>query len=516
MWKKYAILSTVCLGTVLSAYVSSCINIALPNIMAALNFDMDSIVWVSLSYLLPYGATLPVTGKLGDLFGAKRVYITGLIMFTVSSLFCGAATSSTIMIIFRVLQGIGAGMLLPNAMAIVAATFAPHERGQALGIWSAMAAAGSAFGPTLGGYLIERIDWRSIFYSFVPVAVLGILAALVLIPSSKPGSKQADIDYAGAITLVASLSALLISLNQGQKEGWLSSLYIVTMLYIALAFFIIFILVELHSSHPMVDLSLFKNANFTVANVVGFLSFAAMYGGMFLLPFFLRNVMDYSSINAGLMMLPLSASMIVFAPVGGRLADRFGSRLPAFAGISLISLALYLFTTISPDYGKSHFFLRLLLLGMGLGFTMSPLTNCAISSLPRDKMGVGSGVFNLFKIIGGSMGVVFVETLLTNRETVHSQILASYLSPAYDQERIFTLLQNLWGRAGMDNTMLATATRGLFTGSGLLPQQYTMLKLLLAQMVQRSATVLAFQDVFFVVALICFAGGLTTLLIKRT
>ena len=165
MLQKYAILCTVCLGTVLSAYVSSCVNIALPNIMAALNFNMDSIVWVSLGYMLPYGSTLPLTGKLGAKFGAKTMYISGMILFTAASFLCGLATSSAEMVIFRIIQGVGAGMLLPNAMTIVAETFDAHERGQALGLWSAMAAAGSAMGPTVGGYLIENFAWRSVFFS---------------------------------------------------------------------------------------------------------------------------------------------------------------------------------------------------------------------------------------------------------------------------------------------------------------------------------------------------------------
>lgn len=211
MLKKYAILCAVCLGTVLSAYVSSCVNIALPNIMAALNFNMDSIVWVSLGYLLPYGSTLPMTGKLGDQFGAKTVYIVGLILFTIASLLCGIATNSTMMVIFRILQGVGAGMLLPNAMTIVAQTFDAHERGQALGVWSAMAAAGSAMGPMVGGYLIENFDWRSVFFSVGPICVLSVIFALAIIPKSSRNS-TVTVDYLGAALLITSISSLLVAL----------------------------------------------------------------------------------------------------------------------------------------------------------------------------------------------------------------------------------------------------------------------------------------------------------------
>jgi len=514
MFKKYAILCAVCLGTILSAYVSSCVNIALPNIMAALNFNMDSVVWVSLAYMLPYGSTLPLTGKLGDQFGAKKVYIIGLIIFTIASFFCGIATNSVGMLFFRIVQGVGAGMLLPNAMAIVAATFDAHERGAALGIWSAMAAAGSAMGPTIGGYLIENFDWRSIFFSVIPFCIISIGYAFAVIPKSKR-NLATKIDYFGAALLISSISSLLIALNQGQKEGW-DSLYIVLLFYLSFASVVLFVAFELKVANPMIEVDLFRNINFTIANVVGFISFVAFYGGMFLMPFFLKSILDYSSTTAGLVMLPMTATMVIFAPIGGRLADRFGSRLPAFVGILMISGALYSLDTISPDYSAHDFFFRLTLFGMGLGFTMSPLSNCAIGSLPRDKIGVGSGIFNLAKIIGGSIGVVFAETLLTRREIYHTAILKEYLNAAtHSSQELFNLLRGLWGNQGMDSTMLSEATHGWLTGQGLLPQQYVMLKAILSKMVAKQATILSFQDVFHTIAFLCLCGGIIALFIQK-
>jgi EmrB/QacA subfamily drug resistance transporter len=515
MLKKYAILCAVCLGTVLSAYVSSCVNIALPNIMAALNFNMDSIVWVSLGYMLPYGSTLPLTGKLGDQFGAKSAYITGLIIFTAASLLCGLTTGSASMVIFRVVQGVGAGLLLPNAMAIVAETFAAHERGQALGIWSAMAAAGSAMGPTVGGYLIENFDWRSIFFSVGPLCLLSIVFAWAVIPSSRRNS-SVRIDYWGAAFLITGISSLLVALNQGQKEGW-DSLYILLLFYLAFAAFTLFVAIEMRVQNPMIDIRLFGNVNFTVANLVGFLSFIAFYGGMFLLPFFLKSILDYSSITAGMVMLPLTATMVVFSPIGGRLADRFGSRLPAVAGIILIASALYSLETINAEYSAKDFFVRLTVFGMGLGLTMSPLSNCAIAALPKDKIGVGSGVFNLSKIIGGSIGVVFAETLLSRREIYHTAVLKEYLNAAnhFSGQPLFQLMQELWGNQGMDSQMIVQAAHGWVTGQDLLPEQYVMLKALLQSMITRQASVLSFQDVFHTVAVLCFAGAGLALLIRQ-
>lgn len=514
MFKKYSVLFAVCLGTVLSSYVSSCVNIALPNIMAALNFNMDSVVWVSLAYMLPYGSTLPLTGKLGDQFGAKNVYIIGLSIFTAASFLCGIATNSVEMLVFRVLQGIGAGMLLPNAMTIVAQTFDVHERGAALGIWSAMAAAGSAMGPTFGGYLIENFDWRSIFFSVIPICVISIGFAFITIPLSKRNS-EAKLDYLGAALLICAISTLLIALNQGQKEGW-DSLYIVLLFYSAFAAFSLFVAYELKIEHPMIEIGLFRNVNFTIANIVGFISFVALYGAMFLMPFFLKSILNYNSNTAGLMLLPMTATMVVFAPLGGKLADRFGSRFPAFGGIMILTFALYLLQTINADYSGRDFFLRLMLFGMGLGFTMSPLSNCAIGALPTDKIGVGSGVFNLAKIIGGSIGVVFAETLLTRREIYHTAILKEFLDITNRSSlEVFQLLRQLWGDQGMDSSMLIDATHGWVTGQGLLPAQHAMFTAVLNGMVSKQATILSFQDVFHTMAFLCFFGGLIALFIGK-
>jgi len=514
MPKKYVVLFAVCLGTVLSAYLSSCINIALPNIMAALNFNMDSVVWVSLGYMLPYGSIMPLTGKLGDLFGAKKVYIAGLAIFTVASLLCGLATSSTAMIVFRILQGIGAGMLLPNALAIVAETFEAHERGQAVGIWSAMVASGSAIGPTVGGYLIERFDWHMVFFSVEPICVISIIFAIITIPATRR-SPGATIDYLGAALLVICISSLLIALNQGQKDGW-DSLYIVSLFYLSFTAIALFLAVESVVKQPMIDIKLFHNRNFTVANVVAFLTFFGFLATNFLMPFFLKSILGYSSITAGLMLLPMTVALMILSPIGGRLADRFGSRLPVFFGVMIVSGALYSLSTISADYSTHDFFIRMTIFGVGIGLAMSPMTNCAMSSLPKEKIGVGSGIFNLAQVIGGSVGVVSVETLLTRREVYHATVMKEYLNPAtHASHEIFSLFRGLWGKMGMDSSMISTATHGWMTGQDLLPQQFVVFKALLGGLVSRQAAIFSFQDVFFAIAVVSFVGGLLALFIRR-
>jgi EmrB/QacA subfamily drug resistance transporter len=494
---KYMVLFTVCVGTILSGYVSSSINIALPNIMQAFGFTMDSVVWVSLSYMLPYGSMLPIMGKLGDQFGRKKMYIFGVSLFTVATMMVGLAWSSTSIITFRVIQGIGAGLLFPNAMAIVSDAFPANERGQALGMWGALAASGSALGPTIGGYIIEYLNWRILFYSIIPISIVGLVLSIYVLEESKIPANSPKIDYLGGALIVISLGSLLLALNQGSKEGW-TSLYIVSILAIAITSMITFIYVESKIKFPLVDLGLFKNTTFTVSNIVGFLSFMAMFGGMFLLPFYLRNILGYTAIKAGISLLPLVGAMVLLAPLGGKLADSVGSKIPASIGMAVITLALYSFHILDERTAYSNIAWRLVLMGVGLALTMSPLSNGVMSTLPKDKVGVGAGVFNLFKNIGGSVGVAIMGTLLTSRQEFHNQVLVNYITDSSDTAM----------------SILTTLTGGFLHNGMSSGQAHTAALTVIQGMVAKQASVIAFQDVFLITAVLCALGIIPALFIK--
>ena len=494
---KYMVLFTVCIGTILSGYVSSSINIALPNIMQTFGFTMDSVVWVSLSYMLPYGAMLPIMGKLGDQFGRKKMYMAGVSIFAVATLLVGVAWSSSTLIIFRVIQGIGAGLLFPNSMAIVSDAFPANERGQALGMWGALAASGSTLGPTIGGYIIEYFSWRIIFYSIIPIAILGLVLSMYVLEESEISAETPTIDYLGGMLIVISLSSLLLALNQGSKEGW-TSLYITSILLVAIVSMMTFIYVESTITSPLVDLGLFKNITFTVSNIVGFLSFMALYGGMFLLPFFLRNILGYTAIKAGISLLPLSGALVLLAPLGGKLADAVGSKIPASIGMAIIALSLYSFNILDERTAYVDIAWRLVLMGIGLALTMSPLSNGVMSTLPKDKIGVGAGVFNLFKNVGGSVGIAVMGTLLSSRQDVHNQILVNYVTTSSDTAM----------------GTLATLQSG-FVHSGMSAIQAHSAALVIVQgIVTKQASVAAFADVFLITALLCAIGIIPALFIK--
>lgn len=494
---KYFVLFIVSLGTVLSGYVSSSLDIALSNIMNTFGFTMDNVTWVLLSYMIPYGATLPIMGKLGDQLGRKKMYVSGLIVFTCATMMVGLSWSSVSVIVFRILQGIGAAMFFPNAMTLVADAFPPNERGQAMGMWGALAAGGAALGPTIGGYIVEYVNWRMLFNSVVPIAAIGIVLAVSVLQESESNNTGVKIDYIGGLMLVSSLSSLIIILNRGAKEGW-TSFYIVSLSVIMVISLIVFLLTESRIEEPLVDLRLFKNSTFVAANIVGFLTFMALNGGLFLIPFFLRNILGYTPIRAGLALIPLIASMIFLAPLGGKLADKAGGKIPTMLGMLILSATLYSFHIMTADTSYPFVAIRLVFMGVGLALTMSPLSNAAMATLPKEKSGVGSGIFNLFKNVGGSVGIAILGTLLDQRQIFHSHILLSYIdSSSATVQQVIAGIQGGLMQSGLAST-----------------QAYQAALSLLQAMVAKQAAVMAYGDLFQIAALLASLGVIAAFLIR--
>lgn len=494
---KYFVLFIVSLGTVLSAYVSSSLDIALPNIMNTFGFTMDTVTWVLLSYLIPYGATLPIMGKLGDQFGRKKLYVTGLVVFTLATMMVGLSWSSATVIIFRLLQGLGAAMFFPNAMTLVADAFPPRERGQAMGIWGAIAASGAVLGPTIGGYIVEYVNWRMLFNSIVPISVLGIVLAVTVLQESETNNSSAKIDYLGGILLFSSLGSLIIALNRGAKEGW-TSLYILGLLTVMTVSMAAFLYSESRIDDPLVDLRLFKNSTFAAANIVGFLTFMALNGGLFLIPFFLRNILGYTPIHAGLSLFPLVGSMILLAPFGGKLADKAGGKTPTTMGMLVLAIAMYSFHTMTGDTSYPFIAIRLILMGIGLALTMSPLSNAAMACLPKEKSGVGSGVFNLFKNVGGSVGIAILGTLLDQRQIFHNEILSNHVETS----------------SSLAQQVIAGIQAGLVQSGMPSNQAYTAALSVLKGMIAKQAAIMAYSDVFQIAAVLAGSGVVAATLIR--
>ena len=259
-----------------------------------------------------------------------------------------------------------------------------------------------------------------------------------------------------------------------------------------------FIYVESHTRDPLVDLGLFKNSTFTAANVVGFLTFMALNGGLFLIPFFLRNILGYTPIHAGISLLPLVACMILLAPVGGKLADRAGGKTPTMLGMMILSVALYSFHTMTAETAYPFIAVRLVLMGVGLALTMSPLSNAAMSALPKEKTGVGSGVHNLFKNVGGSVGIAILGTLLDQRQIFHTEVLSTYINTSSSAAQVF-----------LSSVQAGFVHSGMYAG-----QAYTAALTTLSGVVAKQAAVMAYEDVFRIAALLAAVGIIAALFIR--
>jgi EmrB/QacA subfamily drug resistance transporter len=387
------------------------VNVALPTMQTELHVSTSELEWVVVSYALTFAALLITGGKLGDMYGRRRLFVIGLIIFTAASLACGLATSAGFLIGARAVQGVGAALMSPATLSIITATFPPKERGQAIGIWAGVSALALAIGPLVGGIITENINWNWIFFINVPVGVLGVVAAQIFIKESRDTSREQSLDLPGLITSALGLFALSYALIEGNDKGWMST-EIVLVLAAAVVLLVVFVLLELHQRLPMLDLSLFKIGSFSGANTVAMLVSMGMFGVFFFVSLYIQNILGYSATQAGAMFLPMTVLIIVIAPIAGRMSDRVGARWLMAGGMAIvgISLLLYQRATVSSTFWT--LLPAMILGGVGMAMTMSPMTAVAMGSVPVDKAGVGSGVLNSFRQVGGSLGIGLMGAIL--------------------------------------------------------------------------------------------------------
>jgi EmrB/QacA subfamily drug resistance transporter len=413
--KKWWTLGAVAFGLFMIMLDNTIVNVALPAIEHSLHMSISSLEWIVTAYALTFAALLITGGKLGDMFGRRRMFIVGLVVFTLASLACGLAPSAGFLIGARAVQGIGAALMNPATLSIITATFPPKERGQAIGIWAGVSALALAIGPLLGGLIVDNINWHWIFYVNVPVGIVGIVVSYFFIAESRDTSHEQSIDLPGLVTSGASLLALSYALIEGNKHGWTSP-EILGLFAGAAVLLAAFIMLEMRQRLPMLDLSLFKNGSFVGANLVAMLVSLGMFGVFFFISLYVQNVLGYSPTKAGAIFLPMTILIILVAPIAGKLSDRIGSRWLMGAGMSILGVSLLLYQRIGLHTGFWSLLPQLVLGGVGMALTMSPMTSAAMGSVPIDKAGVGSGVLNSFRQVGGSLGIALMGAILLSYE----------------------------------------------------------------------------------------------------
>ncbi|HWQ24846.1 MAG TPA: MFS transporter [Gaiellaceae bacterium] len=408
--RKWFTLAAVSFGLFMIMLDNTVVNVALPSIQRDLGADLSELEWIVTGYALTFAALMLIGGKIADAYGRRLVFVSGIAVFTLASLLCGLAESSDQLIGARVLQGVGAALMNPATLSIIAAAFPARERGTAIGIWAGVSALALAIGPLAGGLITEHLDWSWIFFINVPVGALGIAASFVLIDESRDETHE-RLDLPGLTTSAVGLFALTYALIEANTYGW-GSTRIVGSFVVAAGALLAFWLLERHQRAPMLPLEFFRNRTFTGANLVVLLVALAMFGVFFFVSLYMQNILGYSAVQAGAAFLPMTLLIILVAPLAGRATDRVGSRWFLTAGMTLIAAQLLYLSQLGASASYFELLPGLLVGGLGMASTMTPSAAAATRSVPVDKAGVGSAVLNAARQVGGSIGIALMGAIM--------------------------------------------------------------------------------------------------------
>ncbi len=411
--RKWYVMVAVATGIFLTTIDGSIVNVALPTLIRIFNTDFAIVQWVVLAYLLTITTLLLSFGRLADMIGKKPIYTSGFVIFTIGSVLCGLAPTIFWLIAFRVIQAIGGAMILALGLAIITESFPPSERGRALGISGAAVSVGIVVGPTLGGLLIDALSWRWIFYVNLPVGIIGTLLAIRHIPNIKPPGGQ-RFDFAGAVTLFISLFSLLLALTMGQRIGF-SDQRNLLLLGNFFLFLILFLLIEWRADQPMINLRLFRNSQFSVGLITGFITFIAIAGTIMLMPFYLENVLGYAPRQVGVLLAVVPIALGITSPLSGSLSDRFGTRPITVVGLGVLLVGYSALSTLEVETNAIGYMLRFLPIGIGMGIFQSPNNSAIMGSAPRHRLGIVSGTLAITRTLGQTIGIALLGALWASR-----------------------------------------------------------------------------------------------------
>jgi EmrB/QacA subfamily drug resistance transporter len=410
--RRWWALGAMCFALFMIMLDNTVVNVALPSIQRNLHASTSSLEWTVNAYTLSFAVLLVTGGRLGDLFGRRKVFLAGVMIFAGSSAAIGFSPSDTWLVAWRAVQGVGAALMMPATLSIISNAFPPSERGKAIGTWAGVSALALAIGPVVGGFLVQSVSWQSIFFLNLPVAVGAVVIALFAVKESRDETVARTVDIPGVLTLTIGLGALVLALVEGNNWHWDSgrevALYLIAVVGLAG-----FGLIERRRREPMVDFSFFRSRTFLGANIVAFIVSFAMLAMFFFIALYMQNILHYTPLQAGVRFLPSTVMIVLIAPVAGRLADRVGPRPLMTFGLLTVSAALFWLSqlTVSSAYGT--LLPGFVLMGIGMAFVMSPMSTAAMNAVDEAKAGVASGILSMSRMVGGTFGVAVLGALVS-------------------------------------------------------------------------------------------------------
>lgn len=482
---NWSILIVIIIGTFMAILDSSIVNVALPKMMAIFNASEDQIEWILTAYMLTLGVIMPISGYLGDTFGYKRTYISALLLFIIGSTLCGMAWSVNSMVAARVIQALGGGIMQPLGMALIYQSFPRSKIGMVLGFWGIAAMAAPAVGPTLGGYLVEYVNWRLIFYINLPIGLFNLFFAGVILKESVLIEGK-HFDFVGLATSSIGLFCLLLALSDGTTDGWTST-YILSLFIIALTSLSVFVINELSHPEPILELRIFKNFLFSISVIVGSLLSIGLFGAIFLLPLMLQNVLGQTAMKTGLIMFPGALASGIMMPLSGKLFDKYGARWVVIFGLTIVAWSTYVmggFNAMTPFIAMTVW---LSIRGAGMGFAMMPVTTAGMNTVPPPLIGKASALSNVIRQVSSSFGIAMFTTIMQNREAFHFSSLAQVVN---NNGNDFLHLQAYIASVGTRMGWGIGTTQGLGMSA-------------IAGVLAKRAMIMAIDDCFLIAAVLC-------------
>ncbi len=484
---KWIITITVITATLVANINISSVNVALPYMRGNLGASVEEITWVVTGYMMANVLVMPVVALLSSRFGRKRLYLFCIILFTVSSMVCGIAWNLGSLIVFRIIQGLGGGALVPIAQAILRETFPREEQGTAMGIYGLGIILGPSLGPTLGGWITDSYSWRWVFYCNVPVGIIAfILASRFIYDPPFLHREKGKIDFLGLTFMIIGLGTLQIMLAEGERNDWFGSTYIIYLAVIASTGLSLFVIRELMTDKPAVDLRILKNFNFSAGTAVGAVLGMALFANLFILPLFLQQLLDFPAFNSGLTLLPRSVGMLITMPVAGRLFNKLGPKFLVGCGLVISAFSSWELSRMSLEVGYWDIFSPQLLQGAGFGMIFAALSTAALLTIERPKLTAATGLYNVVRQVFSSIGVALAATVLSRGENRYRAIIVENVNQFND-------VTADWLRS-LSEAMLRA-------GSDAHAAHWKALKLLDGEIMRQSA-MLAYNHVFFLISML--------------